>query len=83
MGAEPERKSLVEIDRRLDQTGWQFQDYDEMDMSAAHGLAMSEFPPGKNGGADYLLYTGGKVIGVLEAKPEGRTLCGIEVLSSK
>jgi hypothetical protein len=53
--AEPKDKSRGEIDPRVDQTGLQLQDYDEMDMYAAHGLAMSEFPPGKNGAADYLL----------------------------
>ena len=35
------------------------------------------------GEADYLLYAGGKAIGVVEAKPKGHTLTGVEGQSSK
>ncbi len=35
------------------------------------------------GEADYLLYAGGKAIGVVEAKPQGHTLAGVESQSVK
>ena len=45
---------------------------------------MREFPlkPG-HGKADYLLYVDKKAVGVVEAKPEGTTLTGVEVQSGK
>ncbi len=37
----------------------------------------------KTGFADYLLYVDGKVIGVIEAKPAGHSLAGVEIQSAK
>ena len=53
-----------------------------MNISAGPGVAVREFPL-KTGFADYLLYANGKAIGVVEAKPEGHTLTGVEIQSSK
>jgi type I restriction enzyme, R subunit len=53
-----------------------------MDISAGPGVAVREFPL-KTGFADYLLYATGKVIGAVEAKPEGHTLKGVEMQSAK
>jgi type I restriction enzyme R subunit len=39
--------------------------------------------PLKTGSADYLLYVDGRVVGVVEAKPEGHTLTGVETQSGK
>src|SRR6185503_2256902 len=36
-----------------------------------------------HGFADYLLFVDGKAVGVLEAKPEGHTLSGVEVQAEK
>ena len=52
-----------------------------MNLSAG-AVAVREFPLSK-GFADYLLYVNGKIIGVVEAKPEGHTLTGVEVQSAK
>jgi type I site-specific restriction endonuclease len=46
------------------------------------GVAVGEFPL-KTGFADYLLYVDGKVIGVIEVKPEGHTLTGAETQPAK
>ncbi len=53
-----------------------------MNISAAAGVAVREFPL-KSGYADYLLYADGKAMGVVEAKPEGHTLTGVETQSSR
>jgi type I restriction enzyme R subunit len=78
----PEQKSRQQIDRQLEQAGWAVQSYRDMNISASVGVAIREFPL-KSGFADYLLYADGKAIGVVEAKPEGHTLTGVETQSSK
>src|SRR5258707_504119 len=65
-----EQNSRQRIDRQLGQCGWIVQNFRGLDISAAMGVAVREFPL-KNGFADYLLYVGGRVVGVIEAKPEG------------
>lgn len=60
------------------------QDASAADLSVAIGVAVREFPlsPG-HGSADYLLYADGQAVGVVEAKPEGSTLTGVELQSEK
>jgi type I restriction enzyme R subunit len=53
-----------------------------MDITAGRGVAIREFPL-RSGHADYVLYADGKAIGVVEAKPEGHTLTGVETQSAK
>ena len=53
-----------------------------MNLSAGLGIAVREFPL-STGPADYLLYVDGKATGVIEAKPEGHTLTGVETQSSR
>ena len=64
------------------EAGWLVQDYVKMHISAGLGVAIREFPL-KTGPADYLLYVDGEIIGVIEAKPEGHTLTGVEPQSAK
>ena len=78
----PEEKARLEIDRQLAACGWLVQDFKAMNISAAAGVAVREYPL-KTGFADYLLYANGKAIGIVEAKPEGHTLTGVEIQSSK
>lgn len=78
----PEQKSRQKIDRQLEQCGWLVQDYRSMDLSAGPGVAVREFPL-TTGFADYLLYVDRRVLGVVEAKPEGHTLTGVETQSAK
>ncbi len=53
-----------------------------MNIFAAQGVAVREFAM-LTGEADYLLYAGGKSIGVVEAKPRGHPLIGVEAQSAK
>ncbi len=58
------------------------QNHAAMNLSAGVGIAVREFPL-KSGFADYLLYLDGKAAGVIEAKPAGHTLTGVETQSAK
>ena len=80
----PEQKARVNIDNLLKQAGWAVQDAAAVNLYAASGVAVREFSlkPG-HGTADYLLYVNQKAAGVVEAKPEGSTLTGVEVQSEK
>lgn len=84
MNKKPEAKAREVIDDLLDAAGWVVQDADAVNLSARRGVAVREYPlnPG-HGTADYLLYVDGQAVGVIEAKPEGTTLTGIEVQSEK
>jgi hypothetical protein len=62
--------------------GWQLQDRAALDLGAARGVAVREFPL-KTGFADYLLFVDRKAIGAVEAKAEGMPLSGIEWQSEK
>lgn len=78
----PEEKARQNIDRQLLQAGWLVQDAADMNISAGRGVAVREFSL-TEGEADYLLYVGGIAIGIVEAKPEGHTLKGVETQSMK
>ncbi len=73
----PEELSRATIDDLLVQAGWDIQDRDEIDISAAVGVAVREFPL-KNGFADYLLFVNRQIVGVIEAKKAGTPLSGTE-----
>src|SRR5262245_18765734 len=72
----PEEKARQKIDQLLSSAGWQVQDYKEINLSAALGVAVRELQL-KQDAADYLLFVNGEPVGVLEAKPEGYTLSGV------
>ncbi len=78
----PEQKARQKIDRMLEQSGWIIQNPDDMNISVAPGVVIREFPL-KTGHADYMLYGEQKALGVVEAKPEGHTLTGVETQSLK
>lgn len=78
----PEQKARQQIDRQLEQAGWIVQDYRQMHISAGLGVAVREFPL-TTGAADYMLYADAKAVGVVEAKPKGHTLTGVETQSGK
>jgi type I restriction enzyme R subunit len=73
----PEEQARELIDAKLTASGWIVQTYRHMNLAAGPGLAITEFP-GAHGEADYLLYVDGKALGVVEAKPVGHTLKGVE-----
>jgi type I restriction enzyme R subunit len=78
----PEELARQTIDRLLEASGWQVQDYKALNLASARGIAVREFPL-TTGEVDYLLYADAKVIGTVEAKPEGHTLRGVETQSAK
>jgi type I restriction enzyme R subunit len=78
----PEEQARQHIDRQLAASGWIVQDCKTMNLSAGLGVAVREFPL-KAGEADYLLYADCRALGVVEAKPEGHPLRGVETQSGK
>lgn len=84
MGDGPEGKARNTIDALLKSAGWVVQDREEINVSAARGVAIREFPLKSGYGfTDYLLYVDGVPAGLVEAKKEGETLTGYEVQSEK
>jgi type I restriction enzyme, R subunit len=80
----PEELARKKIDTLLETAGWVIQDREGINVSAARGVAIREFPLKSGYGfADYLLYVDGAPAGVVEAKKEGETLTGYEVQSEK
>ena len=80
----PEQEARVKIDRSLKLAGWIVQDVDSINPYAGCGVAVREFPlKTGHGTADYLLYVNRKAVGVVEAKPAGFTLTGVEAQSEK
>ena len=79
MPSTPEQLARQKIDAALADAGWTVQNRDEMNLAAGSGVAVREFrmAPG-HGFADYMLFVVGKAAGVLEAKPIGHTLSGVE-----
>jgi type I restriction enzyme R subunit len=77
----PEDQARQEINRLLDPCGWIVQDHREANISAGPGAAIREFAL-TTGKADYMLYLHGEATGVVEAKPAGRTLTGVETQSA-
>jgi type I site-specific restriction endonuclease len=74
-----EHRARVLIDGQLTAAGWAVQDKKQLNLFANQGIACREvvMAPG-HGRADYLLYVDQKVVGVIEAKPVGTSLSGVE-----
>jgi len=80
----PEAAARVAIDAQLAAAGWVVQDRDAANPKAGLGVAIREFPlAAGHGFADYLLYVDGKAAGVVEAKPEGTPLSGVEIQTGR
>ena len=71
----PEEQAQEAIDQLLDVAGWRVQDREGLNLGAARGVAVREFPL-STGFADYLLFVDHKAVGVIEAKAEDTTLTG-------
>lgn len=72
----PEEKARQLIDAQLVAAGWHVQDRDQTNIGASLGVAVREFPLGRDE-ADYALFVDRRPCGVVEAKPEGVTLSGV------
>ncbi|MGH7325284.1 MAG: DEAD/DEAH box helicase family protein, partial [Candidatus Rokuibacteriota bacterium] len=75
----PEQVARKRIDLALAAAGWVVQDREAMNVTAGLGVAVREFKLATGCGyADYMLFVGGRAVGVVEAKPVGHTLIGVE-----
>lgn len=72
----PEEQARALIGQPLTVAGWILQDVNQLNLAAGLGVAVREFPTSK-GPADYVLFVGGKPVGVVEAKKVGTTLSGV------
>ncbi|MDP3183986.1 MAG: hypothetical protein Q8M58_01815, partial [Anaerolineales bacterium] len=72
----PESLARQQIDSLLAASGWTIQDRAGMNLYAARGVAVCEFPV-EIGFADYMLFVDRKAVGVVEAKKVGTTLSGV------
>jgi type I restriction enzyme, R subunit len=80
----PEQRARDTIDQLLKAAGWAVQSASSVNLRAARGVAIREFPlETGHGFADYLLYLDGKACGVIEAKKAGVTLTGVEAQSAR
>ncbi len=80
----PEEQAREQIDRLLIESGWVVQNAKETNLYAGLGVAVREFilKP-EHGRADYMLYVNHRAAGVVEAKPAGHTLSGVEIQTGK
>ena len=78
----PEGKARDSIDKMLEDSGWIIQDYSELNLGEGFGIAVREFPLGKDS-ADYALFIDRFPVGVIEAKKVGWTLRGVTEQSEK
>jgi len=78
----PEEEAREKIDQLLEAAGWQIQDYKNLNLGASLGVVVRNYPL-KTGEADYLLFVDRRAVGVIEAKPEGTTLGGVDTQSNK
>lgn len=65
----PESKARHQIDQKLDQAGWVVQDFKQLNLGSARGVAIREFPTG-SGPVDYMLFVDRAPVGVIEAKKD-------------
>src|SRR5688572_1703956 len=77
MSETPEQLARQKIDAMLFATGWAVQSKGTMNLSASRGVAVEELTF-LSGEPDYTLFVDGKALGIIEAKPEGNTLAGVE-----
>ena len=74
-----EARARLLIDRQLEAAGWSVQDKKAMNLFSGRGVAVREVTlKSGHGRVDYLLYVDQAAVGVIEAKPEGTPLSGVE-----
>src|SRR3989441_7625287 len=79
-----EAQARVQIDKELNDAGWSVQDAYEVTQGSGQCVAVREFilkPP--HGRVDYLLFVDRQPVGLIEAKPTGTTLTGVEEQSAR
>ena len=63
----PEAQARQRNDQKLEQAGWVIQDMRQLNLGAAVGVAVREYPT-DTGPADYALFVNRQAVGVIEAK---------------
>lgn len=63
----PEEKARIEIDKQLNAAGYVVQDMNELNLYAAKGVVVREYPT-DTGEVDYLIFVNQQPIGIIEAK---------------
>lgn len=83
MNQTPEQIARDQIDKLLENAGWQVQHKSKINLNACKGIAIQEYPTSV-GPADYALFVNGKPVGVIEAKraEEGHHLTMVEEQSA-
>ena len=82
--SKPEEQARVLIDEQLSRAGWHVCDRNQIELVNHAGTAVREvIMDTGHGRVDYLLYLGTRIVGVIEAKPVGTPLSGVEWQSSK
>ena len=75
----PEERARDLIDQQLTQAGWSVVDRDAINLVSHQGVAVREVIMAADAGrADYILYVNRTMVGVIEAKPQGKTLSDVE-----
>lgn len=74
-----EQRARALIDQQLGDAGWAVQDRADLNLFVGQGVAVREvIMAAGHGRVDYLLYVDQRVVGVIEAKPQGTPLSGVE-----
>jgi type I restriction enzyme, R subunit len=80
----PEATARQQIDRALTESVWAVLDIADANLDASRGVAIREFPlTSGHGFADYVLFVGGRVAGVIEAEKAGTTFTGVELHAAR
>jgi type I restriction enzyme R subunit len=80
---DPEEEAREIIDEMLEAAGWVIQDYGDHNLGANGGqVVIREYQIGMDS-ADYIIFLERQAVGVIEAKPIGTTLTGVEEQSSR
>ncbi len=76
---QPEERARVLIDEQLTEAGWHVCDRDHRDLTNRRSNGIREvILDAGHGRADYLLYVDRRIVGVIEAKPVGTPLIGVQ-----
>ncbi|MEI7516007.1 MAG: type III restriction endonuclease subunit R [Betaproteobacteria bacterium] len=84
MAVTPEALARQHIDRKLTQAGWLLQDMKQLNLGAAQGVVVREYPT-DTGPADYVMFVNRQAMGVIEAKPDnaGESLTKVEMQTER
>ena len=84
MSLTPEQIAREAINKRLTDAGWVIQDMKRVNLTAALGVAVREFPT-SSGPVDYALFVDQKPVGIIEAKrdEEGQDITAVESQASR